>query len=418
MSPTPMRFWQRYGSYYQNLPCAVWLLLIARVLQDSATAICFFLTYYFVKDLHFSIPAAGQLIAIYSVGTLLGGVSGGYLCDRFSAPALSLIALILDGIVFSNFLYISSFALLAMNLLLMGFASYTFKTANTYSALAYCEDSGNQKLTAINLLYMSANLGGGISMLVVSLLSGYGFAIVFSIAIVFGILPGAYFCRRAQKIPTPIMIPKSNSEEKQTVASQNSQRFLLFMALSILFLGGLIFAQLNSTYTIYLAEKFPAWGLNGRSMMSIVNIVLILLFQAPLIGLFAAFNKLYLAGVGGFLLGAGFFAVSVSPFFAIALLGCAVYTIGEMFLVSMTQLVCYEGAAVKNRGRNIGWSQGVGALSRMVGAILGSEIYHYQGGDAVWYYCLYVGVFSLLLGFIGKLYSQRRMVDMVMAERG
>ncbi len=389
-----------------SLPQSIWLRIVVNGFQVTASSLALFLSYYFVKELHFSLLMAGKLISLYGLGALIGGLSGPYLSPRYSARTLSLFTLGLGALALLNFLYLFSLLPLAFNVLLLGFSTYLFKTLNTDQILKQCNNASTEKSKVLRLLYLSSNLGIGLAMLLVSLFYANGFEHLFALAFAFVAVPSLCLCWCEKKSTAAA---PSELEDSSLVKRNSPSKFLLGINLAILFLGGLIFSQLGSTYALYLSEKFPDFGIHAMSILTVMNLLLIFFMRMPLLGSFHRINAHLLAGIGGLILGLGFLWVSLSSVFSLAMLGCAIYSIGEILLVSMTQWICrsYEAQFQKKKTSLLTAFQFTLFLSWIIGPTLGTEIYHFYGGDALWWAAAFIGGLCFALGSFAAYYSMR-----------
>ena len=74
-----------YGEAYGGLPRAAWLLAALELVNRSGMMVLFFLTIYMTRKLGFTVVQAGSVMSAYGVGSMLGTIFGGRLCDRLGA---------------------------------------------------------------------------------------------------------------------------------------------------------------------------------------------------------------------------------------------------------------------------------------------------------------------------------------------
>jgi len=168
------------------------------------------------------------------------------------------------------------------------------------------------------------------------------------------------------------------------------------LVLCCVFLVGLIVSQISTTYSVYIQQLFPNFGMKAVGILFVLNPFLIVLLQTPLIMQFDNINKILLIGIGALLAGVGMFILIFSNNFITAIFACIVYTIGEMFFFPSAQLVCYNQGSSKRKGQSLGIFKSVYAISVVVGPAFGGIIYNHFGGNDVWYICGLIGLICFL----------------------
>lgn len=387
-----MKIIKKYLSHYQGLPIQCWQGITLTLLESFATGICFFLSLYFVNILHISVMKAGVLISCYGMGTIFGGIIGGKLCDIFSAKKIAILSLSMQAIGFIFLANLFSFHILAINLFLLGLCTYGFMTANNVWMIKQCQNQLELRLKAINISRASSNLGLAFSGIVIGILNITGFKTLFYLSSGLLIFSVFYFICFVQDTNS------CGDEIATRVSSQphsTNNHFISVLTLSCLFLVGLVIAQLNITYPIYIQKNFPNMLVNAVSVLFILDTTLIVIFQTPLVNSLKKYNNILLVGVGAFLMGLGMFMLIFSFTFSLAVISCIIWTTGEMIFIAMAQFVCYERGLEKKKGQTMGIFQAVSATSRVLGPSAGGFIYETLGSDALWGISLLIGLFCL-----------------------
>jgi predicted MFS family arabinose efflux permease len=179
----------------------------------------------------------------------------------------------------------------------------------------------------------------------------------------------------------------------------NKNLFDIYMIYGCVFLIGLIFSQLRISYPLYLHEYYHLDS-NQFGKIFLINTIIIVLFQAFILDLFAKFNYLLLTGLGSFLIGFGMFLLPFGFGLKYAIFTCLFWTLGEMLFFSTSQILAYNKASQKTKGKSLGTYQMVYASSNILGPACGGYVYHHYTGNMVWYLC---GLFGLIcLGLCGN----------------
>lgn len=389
---------KNYIASYAGLPMACWQHIGLTFLNDISSGICFFLSLYFVNQLGLQVTLSGLIISCYGLGTVLGGVIGGKLSDKYSPSLVSIISLFIKALTFIGLAIFSSMFLLMLAMLLLGITSYSFKTSNNVWILNQCRYQESEKLKAINIIFTASNLGIGLSALLIALLANIGFHSIFlgTSILLFGATFYLIWIKRTCTTNLNNLADLSTASTEEVIATNEKSNIVLWTILSCVFLISLIFAQLSATYSLYIENRFPSMGINAISILFIMNCLLIIFFQTPLVNAFARYNKMLIAGIGAFFLCFGMFMLSFSYVFTLAIIANVVYTFGEMLFIAMAQLICYQLGATKKKGQSLGLYQTIFAIGIVMGPFLGSLVYQNISSNAVWYICGAIGIICLI----------------------
>lgn len=397
-----------YLRSYQGLPMTCWRGIILSLIESCLMGVFYFLSLYFVNDLHLDIATAGKIVSFYGLGSIAGGYLGGKLSDKISPGTTVAYSLLLQAIGYLLLIKIKTPYLLMVNLFLIGTASYSFITSNYTWVLSQCQEMELQRLKAINLLSTASNLGFGISAIVISLIAQYGFLDLFAISGLIIALLAAYLilnARKQDKLNAIKSINKNSSEQDNTLPLKKNNKTILLLTLSCVLIVGAVVSQLNSTYPIYINSTFPKLGIYSVGILFTVNSLLVVLFENPIGQWVGNYNKIFLIGISSFFIGFGMLMLSFSSIFFLAILSCIIYTLGEIVFFCIAQFICYQNANPNKKGSSLGLYRMVYATSRILGPACGGYIYFHLGGNMVWYVCGVIGVMSLIVCNYYKKYT-------------
>lgn len=385
-----------YCANYKGLSYAAWQGISIGFIESTLVGICYFLSLYFVTELRLSLINAGFLISAYGLGTILGGIIAGKLSDQFSPRLVTIISLLIQAISYFLLIKIHSPSLLFINLFILGIGSYGFITSNYLWTLGNC--SSEERLKAINLLDTVSNLGLAVAGTIIGFTSTQHFVNIFFLSSCALFIMAIYLIFYSKKT----CIDTQDDTSSQHMLSSSVNLKIKYYALACLFLVGLIISQIPSTYPIFLQQSFPEMGTLSFSILFILNAMLIVLFQAPLVNGLAKDNKIFLIGLGAFLLGLGMVLLNFSFFFAIAILSCLITTLGEILFFSIAQLICYEKSPAKKKGLGLGTYRMIYAASRVVGPAAGGMAYQQFSGQGLWLICFLLGIACFIPSFYFK----------------
>jgi predicted MFS family arabinose efflux permease len=385
---------KKYLGFYDNLTSDYWQGAAFTLINAIATGISYFLALYFVNILHFSITAAGLLISTYSIGTVLGSMVSGKLADNYSPRIIAMIFILLQASSFYCLPQLQSFHWLLINMFFIGICAYGFSNANNIWLLQQSHQHAELRLKSVNLTRAASNLGMGLSGAIIGMIDLNHFHSLFlSISFIL-LLTGLYLgFFTKDTFHTQHQLNETNVAVPQHIKNNT----IIYLMLFSVFLISFIVSQLSVTYPLFIQKTFPALGTKAVSILFVLDALLIVMFQVPLINKIKHINHLMLVAIGSLLMGIGMFILIAAYSFWVAILSCIIWTIGEMIFFGMAQFVCYEAGAPKKKGQTIGVFQAMSAASRVIGPALGGTIYHYFGASALWSLCFGLGVICFVV---------------------
>ncbi len=393
---------QKYFNNYKGLPKICWLGFLLIFIDAVAGGIIFFLSIYFVNNLALSIKIAGFIISSYGFGTVMGSLIGGKLSDTILPHIVVKISLLLQAMGFIALIYLHSVFILAINLFIIGISAYSFKTSINCWILHHAQQQSELRLKILNIMRVASNAGLGISGTIIGLFAKNHFSLLL-------ILSGVIFFISAVIFVTNSGTPEAEniqhiSSDVESKSFTYNKKVLLVILIFVFFIGIMI-AQLGTTYPIFIQNTFKELGIQAVSILFILDTLLIVIFQAPLVNLLKKANKILFTGIGGFLMGFGMLILNVSSFFYLAIISCVLWTTGEMLFIPLAQLICYEKGLKKNQGKRIGAYQAVYAFGTICGPVFCSQIYFYYGSEMLWYAFGVVGICCFLVCNYFKKYA-------------
>lgn len=391
---------KNYFLTYKGLARPCWQGIFLNFIESTLAAVYYFLSIYFVDVLQMNISIVGVIISFYGLGTILGGFIGGKMSDKISPQVVIIVSLLSQAITFLALIKIKNPALIAIDLFILGVATYSFITSNYVFVLSHCKNSEADRLKAINILNVVSNLGIGLAAFIIGELATSNFQYVFYLSGLLLLILAILLVFQKKRL---IKNENQSNQDKnlvknvtiEIVTKENNGIFCL--ALVCLFFTGMIVSQLSTTYSIYLKETFSESGIQVFSLFFFLNTCLVVFFQNYLVNKFSDHNKLIMIGIGSFLIGFGMLLLNFSFIFLIALFSCIVYSAGEMIFFSMVQLFCYQRGSDDRKGSSLGVYRVIYASSRFVGPTIGGSIYYYLGGNALWYLSGVIGLIFLIL---------------------
>lgn len=396
-----------YFRSYIGIEKDCWQRIFLTFLNDTTAGFCFFLSLYCLEVLHIRIIESSIVLSSYGLGTVIGGVIAGKLSDHINPKVISTYSLLIKSITFFLLIKITMLFPLMLDVFIMGIATYSFKTSNNVWVLTKIMGGEAKKLQALNLLYSASNIGIGIAALIITFVAYFGFHFIFLLSGIILLCASCYLS--IQDIDNNIdshkvndLVARESDVSGQTQIKKN--KLVLWIIMFSIFLVSLIISQLSSTYPIFIHCTFKPMGMKAISLLFILNTLIITLFQTPYVNFFSQQNKLFMSGIGAFLIGFGLYILNISHLYIFAIASCVIFTLGEMLFFSTSQLVCYQCGAENKKGYSMGLFQMIFAMGMVIGPTLGGNIYHECDKTVLWDICGILGFICLLACSLGKKY--------------
>ncbi len=386
-----MRIFSVYVHQYKGLSKNAWQILFTTFFYSLGTATVKFLPIYIHDALKYSLLSTGFSIGMYGVGTAIASFYGGKFCDKISARFVSIISLS-TSIVLLLFLYFvtSPYWLMLMLLTLFGVTNAAFYPASRIYLMRFTETKIQQKATAVR--YMLCNIGAAASFGIAGFFMQTEFNRIFLITI---------FCSCLALWGLVFYCPKETNHSIAVTKTKDTfwdDKFLIIIFICFL-LGMLVFAQANTSYSLFLFNDYHL-STSQLGNLFILNCLLIIFFQVPLVNLVSQMNQTKLMLMGIFIMGIGFIMLLFGHTYFLAILSTIIWTIGEMWFMPISQNIIYQKTKAHLKGQAMGIYQFISSMAFIVSPILGTMALNINAnGVLLWGSTFALSILSIILYF-------------------
>lgn len=393
------RAWAAYLAPFRGLPREVWYLSIVMFINRSGSMVLPFLTLYANKQLGYSVESAGTMVAWFGLGSCLGAFSGGWLVSRSGSLRVQIFAFCCSALGFVILSQITAYAWFSLTLFVMSIAGEAFRPANAAAIADFSPPEVQPRAYALNRL--ASNFGFSIGPPLGGWISTFSYFWLFQI--------DAATCFLAA---VAILLLFRGKVVKQRLATDHSETveakrspwtdawFLGFLGMTLL--TYMIFFQLVSTYSLYLADEYrlPNWEIGFLLGLNTMGVVL---FEMFLVNLLLDYSKLHLIAWGSFLMCFGMSALVFGQGFWFAAAAVLTWTLGEMLAMPQAMAFVAAYAGSRNRGSYMGAYTTAISGSFVGSALLGGWCYGIEH-NLIWY----VGLGMSFVGLVGYLGLAKR----------
>ncbi len=392
-----MRSLQAYLKHYRGFAPAVWINIIGVFIATSGLVINTFFTLFLVNDRNIGLYSLGIILATGGLGAVIGSYVSGYLCDRMNPAKIAPLGLL----GFALFVVFFPFTYSVILLILLNFTTNLFlaifRPSNFMIIFANCDVADRTRVMA--LYRVAYNLGISFGATLGGLLASISFILLFSFSSVMSFAAIAmmlkYYPLLAKKIYHKEMCASGKSFRQLSILTDFSKN-KAFLMLSLLFLlYNVIFAQVRSTYAIYLNHIYHI-SLRNLGLLMLINFLLIVFFEVPMMNIFKHYKLLYLCLYGTLFLGLSYFILPFGTGCLFAATSIFGWTISEILATSPFISLALQYANPQAPALYVGIFQSISSLAMILAPSLGTFIYGFHNGDLIWYGS---GIITLLMMF-------------------
>jgi MFS family permease len=368
-----------YRSAFSGLSREIWLLCAVLLVNRAGTMVLPFLSLFLIVERGLTVAQAGQLLALYGIGAVLGAYLGGVCSDRFGSVRTQHLSLILTGAAFLWFVTLERLVFVSLGMFVLAMVSEAFRPA---AMAAVAERSpAHIQVRSFALLRLAANIGMAIGPAVGGLLAIHSYRWLF--------IADAATCWAASlallaALGTPGVTAAATAargdERPRSPLTDGPFLLLLLLVTSI----AVVLFQIFSTLPIHFREVY-GFRENGIGMLLGLNATLIIAFEMVLIHAIQQMKRLPLIGLGAFIFCAGLGLMPLGSSVPYVALTVVVWTIGEMLCMPLLNAVVAERARSGNHGRYMGAYTMSFSVALIVGPTFGTWIFQHFGPRALWF---------------------------------
>jgi MFS family permease len=381
---------QRARGTIADFPPQFWILFGGMLVNAAGSSLIFpFFTLY-VRQ-RFGVPMATIGVAIGAMAAvgLISGALGGALADRFGRKTLMVGGLILAGVASFTMGVVDSLAAFVAVAVFINFILPLSRPASEAMVADLVEPE--KRARAYGLMRVAFNLGVAIGPAVGGFLAESSYFALFvgdaitSLIFAFIIL---FFIAETK--------PEVAEEERAAHGAGygpllRDTPFLVFSLISVAVV--IVYAQMNSTWPVFMKENYGITERQYGLMMSL-NAAMVVLFQLPITSLTERYARTTMLALAAVLYGIGFGLVgfvSTALLFALAI---AIWTVGEMVHVPVSQAYVADVAPEDMRGRYMGAAGLTWGMGWSLGPLLAGLMMDLGDPHYVWYGCLMLGLMA------------------------
>ncbi|MDA1474959.1 MDR family MFS transporter [Bacillus changyiensis] len=356
-----------------------WTIIIGTVFGRMGTTMSIpFLAIYLTQVKGASAAFAGAVIATSSLIGLAASFYGGYLSDRFGRKAMMQLSIFVWVLVFVGFALADHVWTFFLMNALNGLCRALFEP--TSRALLSDVSKPETRLFVYNLRYTAINLGVVFGPLLGLYLGSSKTTLPFLIAAITYLMYGIMLLIQFKKHD----IPKPDNNKCIQVqdafkVTKSDRVFLITLIGTTLFVFG--YSHFSSTLAQYMAASpFIEDGTKLFGIILTLNAVVVLTIQYPIVHIAKRFSPLLSLIIGDILISISLFSLSFFHHLLSIIIIVVLFTIGEVLLFSMMDVLVDQIARPELKGTYFG-AIGFNQLGNVIGPWIGGMLLDAFGVD-------------------------------------
>jgi MFS family permease len=379
---------QRVRLTIADYPREFWILFGGTLVNAAGSGLVFpFFTLYVRQRFGIPMLTIGAAMSAMAGAGLVSGAVGGALADRLGRKKLMIGGLTLGATALFSMGLVESVGAFVGVAIFMNLTSPVFGPASQAMISDLVEPG--KRARAYGLIRVAFNLGVVIGPAIGGFLAQRSYFILFaSDAITSLIFAGIILFFIAETRPE---VRRGDGAALRAAYEPllGDTSFVLFCLVSVAVTA--VYAQMSSTWPLFMKENYGILERQYGLMLSL-NAAMVVLFQFPIARFTERYARTTMLAWGTALYAIGFGLVgfvTTAPLFTLAI---AIWTVGEMVHVPVSQAYVADVAPEDMRGRYMGaagltWGIGWGIGPFLAGMVMDRADPHY-----VWYGCLVIGM--------------------------
>jgi MFS family permease len=389
---------ERWRSTYNEYPGEFWALMGATLVDNLGRFLLFpYFSLYLTNENTFNatLTQVGILFAIFSVSSMVGGLLGGAITDKFGRKSMLLFGLITSAL---SSLLMAVVRDLNLFYLLSAFVGLLSNAGGPAQQAMIADLLPAEKLTdGYGVNRVAFNISATIGPAIGGVLASIDFVWLFIFDAVTSLLTAAFVYRI---IPETRPAPTEELEEESITQTLRGYSrifadgvFMAYVLISIIVT--IVYVQMNSTMPVYLNQQhgFPP---SSYGFLLSMNAAMVVFLQFWITRRVSNYAPMYMMALGTLLYAIGFGMFGFGSTMAYFVLAMVVITIGEMVVAPVGQSLVARFSPKDMRGRYMAFFGFTWGISFAIGPLLAGHVSDTIDPNWVWYACFFLGIIGVL----------------------
>lgn len=392
---------QKIKDTIAEFPPKFWTLVGASFVDQVGQKMVFpFFALYITKKFGVGMTEAGVLLGLFTVSSLVGGLLGGALADRFGRKVMVLFGLVVSALSALAMGFVEQLHIFYVLAVLVGLLSDIAGPA--WQAMVADLVPEKKRTEGFGVMRVSGNLAWMVGPVLGGILAGYSYLLLFIIDAVASIITALLIFW---------LIPETKPESAPGQEAEGSMLssfagyakvfsngiFIAFIAASMLMV--FVYLQMYGSLSVYLRDVHGI-SERGYSWVLFTSAIIVVLFQFWVSRVSKKYPPMLVMAAGAVLYMVGFSAYGFVTTFPLFLLAMVVITFGEMLVVPVGSALAAFFAPEDMRGRYMAVFGLSWAIPGTIGPVAAGLVMDNLNPNLVWYaggVLCFVSALSLIL---------------------
>lgn len=339
-----------------------------------------FMTMYCTQQLHFTLPQAGTVMALFGAGAIAGAYIGGRITDKFGFYVQQLASLLLGGGMFLAISFLTSFYSLCIGTFVLSLCNESFRPANAAAIAHYSRPENRTRSYSLNRLAINLgwSVGGGLGGLLASidyhlLFWADGCTNIIAAVLLFKLLPFAK--------------SKAGVVKEQPVKRRPAYTDKFYLAFIVItFFFAACFFQMFTIQPVFFKTEWHFTEVAIGGLMALNGLIIVLTEMVLVYKLEGRQPNTFYMRIGFMLCTCSFASLNLMPPCLLAACVAMVFiTFGEMFSMPFMNAFFIQRSDAHNRGEYAALYAMAWSFAQIAAPLTGSRVAAGYGFDALWW---------------------------------
>ena len=371
---------QLYKSAYGGLSTASWMLALVILINRAGSMVLPFLSVYLTESLGFGLKESGKILSMYGLGSITGGLIGGWLTDKVGHFKVQFLSLVVSGFAFIGIAFVEGFYSLMFGIFLISMIAESLRPANASSIAYYAKPENLTRAFSLNR--MAVNLGFSIGPALGGVLAAISFKFLFFADGITCLSAGLIFFFYFRRKPGRSISRPKDHQAPAIKGPLQDTLYLIFAFLVCVY--ACLFFQLFMTLPLYYRQVYELSESSIGLMLALNGAIVFLVEMILVYKIGNRYRLQWLIAIGALLVGLSFLFLLIFHAVFILIIAMIILSMSEILAMPYMATLAVERSVEANRGAYLGIYTVSYSAAFVFAPLVGTWIIDHYGFDVLW----------------------------------